>query len=41
VSGNVTYAPSRVHGAEVGLLLFSIIIAASHVLLVRRAIQAS
>ena len=36
-----TYAPSRVHGAEVGLLLFSIIIAASHVLVVRRATQAS
>jgi uncharacterized membrane protein len=35
------YAPSRVHGAEVGLLLFSIIIAASHFLVLRRAVQAS
>jgi hypothetical protein len=35
-----THAPARVHGAEVGLLLFSIIVAALH-LLTRRAVQAS
>ena len=36
-----TYAPARVHGAEVGLLLFALIVAAAHVLILRRALQAS
>ncbi|MBR1121865.1 hypothetical protein JQ628_10115 [Bradyrhizobium lablabi] len=35
-----TYAPSKVHGVELGLLLFSITIAASHALLLRKAVQA-
>lgn len=35
-----TYAPSKVHGAEVGLLLFSIIVAVSHVLVVKKAVRA-
>jgi hypothetical protein len=35
-----TYTPSKVHGAEMGLLLFSFIVAASHVLMVRKALQA-
>lgn len=36
-----TFAPTKVHGAELGLLIFSITIAASHILLLRRAVQAS
>jgi hypothetical protein len=34
-----TYAPSKVHNVEVGLLLFSLIVAASHVLMIRKAAQ--
>lgn len=34
-----TYAPSKVHCAEIGLLLFSLIVAASHVLMIRKAVQ--
>src|ERR687884_401546 len=34
-----TYAPSKVHGAEVGLLLLSLIVAASHVLVIRQAVK--
>lgn len=36
-----TYAPSKVHGAEIGVLIFSITVAASHVWIVRKAMQAS
>jgi hypothetical protein len=36
-----TYAPSKVHGVEGGLLLFSIIVAASHILVIRKALRAS
>ncbi len=36
-----TYAPSKVHGAEIGLVLFSVIVGASHVLIIRKAVQAS
>lgn len=36
-----TYAPSKVHGAEIGLLLFSVIVSASHVLMIRKALQTS
>ncbi|MDE5452328.1 hypothetical protein GWE18_05470 [Bradyrhizobium sp. CSA112] len=36
-----TYAPEKVHGAEIGLLLFSVIVAAVHVLTLRRAAQAN
>jgi hypothetical protein len=35
------YAPSKVHGAEVGLLFFSIMAAASHILVIRKALRAS
>ena len=35
-----TYAPEKVHGAEIGLLLFSVIVAAVHVLTLRRAARA-
>ncbi|UPK33494.1 DUF1648 domain-containing protein [Bradyrhizobium sp. 186] len=36
-----TYAPSKVHGAEIGLVLFSVIVGTSHVLIIRKAVQAS
>jgi hypothetical protein len=36
-----TYAPEKVHGVEIGLMLFSVIVAAVHVLTLRRAVQAS
>ncbi|KRR02631.1 hypothetical protein [Bradyrhizobium valentinum] len=39
--GASTYAPEKVHGAEIGLLLFSVIVAAVHVLTLRRAARAS
>ncbi len=39
--GLSTYAPTKVHGAEVGLLLFSVIFGASYVLMLRKAMQAS
>ena len=34
-----TYTPSKVHGVELGLLLFSIIIAVSHVFVINKAIR--
>lgn len=36
----MTYAPDTVHGGESGLLLFSLIVAASHVLMARAAMRA-
>ena len=39
--GLSTYAPARVHGAEIGLLLFSVTFAASYALLLRKAMQAN
>jgi hypothetical protein len=36
-----TYAPEKVHGAEIGLLLFSVIVAVVHVLTLRRAARAN
>jgi hypothetical protein len=36
-----SYAPATVHGAEGGLLLFSLIIAASQFVVIRKAMQAS
>jgi len=36
----MTYAPDRVHGAESGLLLFSLIVAASHVYMALTAARA-
>ncbi|TYO62911.1 hypothetical protein FXV83_30205 [Bradyrhizobium hipponense] len=36
----MTYTPDKVHSAEVGLLLFSLIIAASHIFVLLRAARA-
>jgi hypothetical protein len=36
-----TYTPSKVHGVELGLFLFSITVAASHVFVIKKAIQAN
>ena len=36
-----TYAPDRVHGAEIALLLFSVIVAAAHLFILRAARRAS
>jgi hypothetical protein len=33
----MTYTPDKVHGAEIGLLLFSIIVAATHLWVLSRA----
>jgi uncharacterized protein DUF1648 len=35
-----TYVPEKVHGAETGLLLFSVVVAAVHVLTLRAAARA-
>jgi hypothetical protein len=37
----ITYVPEKVHGAEIGLLLSSIIVAATHVLTLRAAARAN
>ena len=37
----MTYAADKVHGAEVGLLLFSIIVVAVHLLILRAAVRAT
>jgi hypothetical protein len=37
----MTYLPENVHGAETGLLLSSIIVAATHVLILRAAARAN
>jgi len=36
-----TYIPTKVHGVEAGLLIASIVIAASHVFTLRKAVQRS
>jgi hypothetical protein len=36
-----SYVPEKVHGAEIGLLLFSVIVAAVHLLMLRAAARAS
>jgi hypothetical protein len=35
----VTFAPDKVHGAEPGLVLASVIVAASHIFIVLQAIR--
>lgn len=37
----MTWIPERVHGAEIGLLLFSLIVVATHVIMLRAATRAS
>jgi len=37
----MTYMPAKVNGAEVGILLFSIIVAAAHFWILRAAIRAN
>jgi hypothetical protein len=36
-----TYAPQSVHGADLGIVLFSVIVAAAHVLVLRMARKAN
>ncbi len=36
-----TYAPQRVHGAELGIVLFAVIAAAAHIFVVRMARKAN
>lgn len=36
-----TYAPAKVHGAEAGLLMASVVIVASHAFILREAIRGS
>jgi hypothetical protein len=35
----MAYAPDRVHGAEIGLLLFSVIVAVAHLWMLRTAVR--